>query len=221
MGQGTSLLALAVVKKALHECKLQGCSVELPFDEIKEHEEKCNWRLVRCPGSGSNCRAMVPFCTMIDHVGACTGFVNRCPRDLLQCENAFYRRTFYRTIVMREAFDGGGDRSWPASVHQLEEKLFFSRFVYIRGKYICDVVMGGTKEDCKDFIVEASVMDLDKGKSVFKAIFPPRPLDNHQEAKFCLSVKQKAISDVWRFNKQDTSYHLTYKVQIRKVQNLE
>ena len=121
MGQGTSLLALAVVKKALHECKLQGCRVELPFDEIKEHEEKCNWRLVRCPGSGSNCRAMVPFCTMIDHVGACTGFVNRCPRDLLQCENAFYRRTFYRTIVMREAFDGGGDRSWPASVHQLEE----------------------------------------------------------------------------------------------------
>ena len=64
-------------------------------------------------------------------------------------------------------------------------------------------------------------MDLDKGKSVFKAIFPPRPLDNHQEAKFCLSVKQKAISDVWRFNKQDSSYHLTYKVQIRKVQNLE
>ena len=45
MGQGQSLLALTVVKNAQHECRLQGCNVSLPFDEIKEHEEKCAWRL--------------------------------------------------------------------------------------------------------------------------------------------------------------------------------
>ena len=52
MGEGQSLLALTVVKNALHECRLQGCNVSVPFDQIKDHEEKCDWRLVICPGSG-------------------------------------------------------------------------------------------------------------------------------------------------------------------------
>ena len=130
MGQGTSLLALAVVKKALHECKLQGCSVELPFDEIKEHEEKCKWRLVLCPSSDVNCKAMVPFCTIIDHVGVCTGFENKRPKEL-------YGGTFYRTFVVREAAQVRGRfRSWPTSVYQFEGKLFFSRFAKRDGKYI-------------------------------------------------------------------------------------
>ena len=52
MGQGQSLLALTVIKAAQHECRHQGCDMMLEFNQIKEHEEKCAWRLVRCPGSG-------------------------------------------------------------------------------------------------------------------------------------------------------------------------
>ena len=205
MGQGTSLLALAVVKKALHECKLQRCSVELPFDEIKEHEEKCNWRLVLCPSPGSICRAMVPFCTMIDHVGVCTGFVNKYPKALLG-------DTFYRTFVRTTAEDGGGDRSWRTEVYQREGKLFFCRFVKRDGKYTLDVVMGGTKEDCKKYVVEASVMN-----TVYKASFPPRPLGKQNEAKFCLSFNQEDISEEWRYNKQNNGYCIVYMIQIKKL----
>ena len=63
MGQGQSLLALTVVKNARHECRLQGCNMSLPFGEIKEHEENCNWRLIICPSDGNSCTAMVPFCS--------------------------------------------------------------------------------------------------------------------------------------------------------------
>ena len=41
MGEGQSLLALAIVKEALHECSLPGCGMKLLFDKIKEHEETC------------------------------------------------------------------------------------------------------------------------------------------------------------------------------------
>ena len=61
MGEGKSLLAFTVVKQAKHECRLKGCTELIPFDEIKQHEEECNWRLVICPGSGVTCKAMVPF----------------------------------------------------------------------------------------------------------------------------------------------------------------
>ena len=61
IGEGKSLLAFTVVKQAKHECRLKGCTELIPFDEIKQHEEECNWRLVICPGSGVSCKAMVPF----------------------------------------------------------------------------------------------------------------------------------------------------------------
>ena len=142
MGQGTSILALDVAKKALHECTLEGCSVEVPFDEIKEHEEKCDWRLVLCPGSGDTCKALLPFCTIIDHVGVCTDFYDKIPRRL-------YDNSFYRTFEVRER-EGNRNSSWGTSVYQLEGKLFFSRFAKRRGEYICDVVMGGTDEEPKN-----------------------------------------------------------------------
>ena len=218
MGQGTSILALDVAKKALHECTLQGCSVEVPFDEIKEHEEKCDWRLVLCPGSGDTCKAMLPFCTIIDHVGVCTDFYDKIPRRLY--DNSFYR-TFVVSLEQEQWKNRNG--SWKTSVHQLEGKLFFSRFAKRRGEYICDVVMGGTKEECKDYTVEASVsasasvMDPATSKSVFKASFPPRPLDKQKEAKFCLSVKQEAISDDLLWNYKLGGYFLVFKVLITKL----
>ena len=206
MGQGTSILALDVAKKALHECTLEGCSVKVPFDEIKEHEEKCDWRLVLCPGSGDTCKAMLPFCTIIDHVGVCTDFYDKIPRRLYN--NGFYR---YRSIVVSREQEGNRNSSWGTSVDQLEGKLFFSRFAKRSGQYICDVVMGGTKEECKDYTVEASVF------KVFKASFPPRPLDKQKEAKFCLSVNQEAVSDVWKYNSVHKGYFLGFEVQITKL----
>ena len=214
MGQGTSLLALAVVKKALHECKFEGCNVEVPYDEIKEHEDKCKWRLVRCPGS--KCKAMIAFCTMIDHVGVCAGFVNKHPEEL--CHNAF-RISIGLKEAMAEGPEGRGvNVYWQTKVHQLDGKLFFSMFAKIAGKYICDVVMGGTKEDCKNYIVKASVRDKDTGNSVYQSSFPPRPLSGQkEEAKFCLSVEQEAISEVRKYNKLHNCYSLAYKVQIKKL----
>ena len=116
------------------------------------------------------------------------------------------------------AEDRGFNVRWQTSVHQLDGKLFFSRFAKIAGKYICDVVMGGTKEDCKNYIVKASVRDKDTGNSVYQSSFPPRPLSGQkEEAKFCLSVEQEAISEVRKYNKLHNCYSLAYKVQIKKL----
>ena len=71
MGQGKSLLALTVIKNVEHECKFEGCNMKLKFAKIKEHEDKCIWRLVLCPGKGLHCRALIPFCSVLNHVKHC------------------------------------------------------------------------------------------------------------------------------------------------------
>jgi len=75
MGEGKSLLAFTVVKQAKHECILEGCSAVVPFDEIKQHEERYSWRLVICPGSHRTCHVMVPFQKVEEHAKDCPDFL--------------------------------------------------------------------------------------------------------------------------------------------------
>ena len=53
--------------------------------------------------------------------------------------------------------------------------------------------------------------------TVYKASFPPRPLDKQNEAKFWLSFNQEDISEEWKYNKQHNGYCIVYKVQIKKL----
>ena len=170
MGEGQSLLALTVVKNALHECRLQGCNVSLPFDQIKEHEEKCDWRLIICPGSSTTCQAMIPFCTVMTHVQNCED----CVWPPIQYNGAKMRRDVLPyELPKAEAFDGK-EVSW-STILQLEYGFsFFVRLSRKGGIFIFDVVMNGSKEDCKEFMVEASILDAVSGKSMFKAAFQSR-----------------------------------------------
>jgi len=213
MGQGQSLLALTVAKNALHECRLQGCNVLVPFDQIKEHEKKCDWRLVICPGSGHTCTAMIPFCTVLTHVKNCqdnsTGAVlhNAAGIELhsylmLNKADAYDRRSLYRKTKIDQTVQGS---------------VFFIRFGRKGDVYVLDVVMKGSKEDCKEFMVEASILDSVSGKSMFKSIFQPRPLTNHNEAAFCLSVPEGAVSDAWKYDMLKERYQIDYLVKVVKL----
>ena len=169
MGQGKSLLALTVVKNAQHECRLQGCNVRIPFDQIKEHEEKCPWRLIICPGSNAACRAMVPFCTVLTHAQNCPNCI--WPPIQANANNAQMRSLL--NVTKAHAYEKY--LCWKTAIFQLEQGVaFFVRMSKEKDIYKIDVVMNGSKEDCKEFTVEASILDAAAWKSTFKATFQPR-----------------------------------------------
>ena len=168
MGEGQSLLALTVVKNALHECRLQGCNVSLPFDKIKEHEEKCDWRLVMCPGCGHDCTAMVPLCTVMTHVQNCAD----CDWPPKQ-DNDVGLQEFLQ-LTKERAFNGKCVK-WNTNILQLEQgSVFFVRLSRKEGDFKVDVVLKGSKDDCKGFMVKASIVDPVSKKSMFRATFQPR-----------------------------------------------
>ena len=169
MGEGQSLLALTVIKNALHECGLQGCNVLLPFDQIKEHEEKCIWRLVICPGSGVTCTAMIPLCTVLTHLQNCPN----CVWPPVQY-NEHTGMNSSLGLGKARAYDGSCVK-WKTDILELEQGfVFFVRLSRKGGDFKIDVVMKGSKEDCKEFKVKASILDAVSGKSMFKATFQPR-----------------------------------------------
>jgi len=216
MGQGQSLLAVTVVKNARHECTLQGCNVSLPFGKIKEHEENCNWRLIICPSDGNSCTAMVPFCTVLTHGKNCSA-----------CELSPGRRfldngaemSSYLNLDTAEAFDGK-DMSWKTKILFGQGIVCFVRPSRRGGIFTIDVVMKGSKEECEEFRVKASIHDAVSRKSKFKATFQPRPLSNQNEAVYCLSVSEKAVSQVWKHNVLKKQYEIKFRVKVEKVSRL-
>ena len=189
MGQGRSLLALTVIKNVKHECGHQGCNVKLELDQIKEHEETCVWKLILCPGNGSRrCTAVIPLCNVLNHAQGCPGcewFGKLADEEGIVLETYIkdenmgrQNRYRYKTAV----FESG------------EGRLFFVNSTMKEGIYKVDVVMKGSLEDCEDFMVEASILNLEKGKPVFKSSFQPRPLTDQNEAIYCLSAPEKGLS---------------------------
>jgi len=210
MGQGRSLLALTVVKNAQHECGHQGCNVKLNFDQIKEHEEKCEWRLILCPGKGTNCKARVPFCTVLNHVQTCPD-CRWPPRVQVYGLGLFLNHNIMMDSVVRPA------SSWSTKVLQFEGSFFFVRSEKRDVNYIVDVVMKGSQEDCENFMVEASLMNAESELSVFKSLFQPRPLTTQNEAIYSLSVPQKGVSRAWNYNEAEGKYTMKYYVKIIRL----
>lgn len=212
MGQGRSLLALTVVKNAQHECGHQGCNVKLNFDQIKEHKEKCVWRLILCPGKGTFCTAMVPLCTVLNHVQTCPD----CPWPPKQQgdgEGTLMKKSITVDRVVRM-----GKISWPTTVLRFEGRFyFFVRCAKKDENYVVDIVMKGSQEDCEDFMVEASLLNVESGKSVFKASFQPRPLTDQNEFIYSLSVPEKGVSKAWNYDDSEGKYHIQFLVKIVPV----
>ena len=216
MGQGKSLLALTVIKNVEHECKFEGCNMKLKFAKIKEHEDKCIWRLVLCPGKGSHCRALIPLCSVLNHVEHCRD-CKWPPKQVLEEEEMRNHILIKATHVGRPEL-----LHWSTKVVQLnfgpsEKFFFFVRFAKKDGFYVLDVVMKGSQEDCENFAVEASMVDGESGKGVFKAFFKPRPMTDNNEAIYCLFVPEKGVSKAWKYDAVEGWYCIDFGIKIAKL----
>ena len=108
--------------------------------------------------------------------------------------------------------------TWPTEILQLGgESFFFVRPAW-RGKtFTVDVAMKGSEEECKDFEVEASFLNVESRKSMFKATFQPRPMTDQNEAIFCLSVPERGVSKAWKYEESEKVYRVDFLVKIIKV----
>ena len=186
----------------------------LKFNQIKEHEEKCAWRLVLCPGSGSKCSAMIPFCTVLNHVEKCSDL--RRPAQLQHWD--WVSGTGRVRALLSGRISARSNTTWPTEILKLMgEFFFFVRPARRAGIFTVDVVMKGSEEECQDFMVEAEILNVESRESVFKATFQPRPLTDQNEAIFCLSVPERGVSKAWKYEESEKEYRIDFLVKIVKL----
>merc|ERR1712192_66779 len=206
MGQGKSLLAFAVAEQVQHECRHQGCTRLFPFDQIEQHEGGCKWRLVVCPSSSDGCMAMIPFCHVENHAQECVKIKWPPSRISEEGEKIFVYHLPKEVAV--------ANIRGCAAIFASTNAFRFKGFVFFLkvskkksgANFTVDVVMKGSKEECKRFMIEASVLESGKSDTAIKATFPPSPLEKDYKEGYCLSVPEEVMSGLWEYNADEDQY---------------
>ena len=113
---------------------------------------------------------------------------------------------------------------WTTELTRYEGKLFFCRAFMNNGIFTVDVAMKGSLEECKEFRIEAAILDpnepvfnADEVEPVVKASFRPRPLKEDNEPGFCLMVPFNLMSEVGKINADDGEVDIEGTIKVIKA----
>ena len=174
-----------------------------------KHEKECKWRLVLCPGSGYTCTATTPFCKVEEHAEECQG----CKWPPLESRED--------GIILTKKCESGRDDeddSWASNLIHHEGMLFFCRVFKRNGIFTVDVVMKGSLEECRGFLIEAAILDVnsDEVEPAVEARFPPRPLQEDNKPGFCLTVPFSMMSEVRKFSSE--RFYMQIQINVVKLE---
>merc|ERR1719341_1981296 len=153
---------------------------------------------------------MIPFCQVEIHAQDC-GWCQWPPFRISE-EGLMYDADF--------SLDDHQDQPADADALQFEGFLFFVRSSKKGngGNFSLDVAMKGSQEECRGFMIEASMMDVKSGedKVVFKATFPPKPLEKVNKERLCLSVPHEVLVGLGEYDAETDKYDFCSWVKIVK-----
>ena len=108
------------------------------------------------------------------------------------------------------------DQPAKADALQFEGFLFFVRSSKKGngGNFSLDVAMKGSQEECRGFMIEASMMDDNDGedKVAFKATFPPKPLEKVNKERLCFSVPHEVLAGRSEYDAERDKYSCRVKI---------
>ena len=151
---------------------------------------------------------MIPFCKVEDHAQEC----RECdwPPEKIQEDGIIF--SFDRTTRALR-------RCWVTNLILYKGKLFFCRVFSENGIFTVDVVMKGSLEECKEFRIEAAILDpnADEVEPAVKTSFQPRPLKEDNKPGFCLMVPFNLMSEVGKYNAVDDKVNIVVEIKVVKA----
>ena len=117
--------------------------------------------------------------------------------------------------------DEDEDDCWATNLIHHEGELFFCRVFKKNGYFTVDVAMKGSLEECKEFRIEAAILDAntddDEVEPAVKASFRPRPLKEDNKPGFCLTVPFNLMSEVGKAKAEDDAFDINVKIKVVKA----
>ena len=118
--------------------------------------------------------------------------------------------------MAKNSVDNQGSIKFRTQVVKHERQIFFGRLMKEGSVFTLDVAMKANEENCENYLVEASMMNVHTGKLMFKSTFSPRPLVKENNPGFCLVVPQKAMAKVWKLNENVETYSFVHHIKVNR-----
>jgi len=147
MNQGRSLMADILIEHIDHKCKFVDCDQYLKLGDYEEHTRVCSHRTVSCPAVG--CKEEVSLSSLMGNHGGG------------DCEKIFQQNFGDITASLFFTSDHrnteAGAFSWKTRHMVIFNKHFFLKIGKSSGTFYSVMVLAGSKEECKEFVVDLTI----------------------------------------------------------------
>jgi len=209
MGQGKSLLAVAVIENIEHPCKYDSCSLSLPLPVLESHEARCPHRTVSCPDG--DCRSKVPLARLVSHLSQSEYCCADSAPTQLQAGADWVRKNYVIDDVANV------DEGWPMSLYSFDDQDFAVIPSKSNGQYFFVLVMFATKSECIKYKVEivAHQWETDATASEFSFRFSGNPtsIDVKKEELAFFGISEKCMKTL--LNEGDEPYGPSFNLSFR------
>jgi len=198
MEEGRSLLARVVIESMQHQCSFEGCGEMVEHKEYNQHQEACRHREVICPSN--YCDTMMAFCEVEEHART--------------CEDISFG--FWKVPVSEEQAQDASEIKWNSAMfNDFDGATFFLQILKEDNIFSMDVVMLGSKEQCKGLKAKVSITNPVTKEEFHMSTFSPRPItDTNDTEDASLIIRHSTIAKGWHFNQETKQFEFEVKAKI-------
>ena len=96
---------------------------------------------------------------------------------------------------------------------RIKGETFFFRLRKEGDLFFAEAVMLGVKESCEKFMLEVSIFDPES-KISSSATLVPRPASATNQGEGCLTIHQKTLATIWKYNFEMKSYEFQVSIKV-------
>ena len=203
LGNATSVLASRVIQRATHECEHDGCEEKIPFAHLEKHRLACLFRKVLCPG----CRIEKTVQEVAQHVQFCEG-ATECDVEA--------DKTIRRGFTYKDGHvEVKGSRESKVGYVNIEKRGFFVQEKREGNFFFSEIIMLGSEEDCRRFLITMKIRDKD-GKE-FSTKCHPRLISMERWGNVGLWVHNDALSSLSKMDDKEDEVEFDIEISFEKL----
>ena len=175
---GTNYLANKLIEKIPHPCKYRqlGCQIKNPLKEIKEHEDRCLYKIIKCPYL--NCRSEVQIRNYHHH--AMNSPCNMIPDNQLKTFKSLFSQSFHGQPSTKmdwkmRAFEDQGKRfyfhmHYNPKVHAFVFYVTLAEDSNEAKKYLAKLTLKNPNDERKSISITQNVFSMESAPSDIESL---------------------------------------------------
>lgn len=209
MGDGKSLIAVAIIETVDHTCKFDNCNEEFPYgDPLEKHETSCSLRTVNCPKAGCNIKvALVGLLNHLLQSSCCDQKVEARQSDLNEWNTSLYRNTL-------QVANG----CWSIDVFKINGEVLAFYPMQSEEFFYFMLIMGATESECTKYEVEMvvhesnTVAEAVDAKVSVRFLGTPLSIDRQRDEFKLFGATAQMMKEIMKMPESKNYFKVSFKL---------